>query len=90
MLINDCRPCRRIYDHGGYKETRSGAASHHHSNTHTHTHSTVVVHIWGRVSGHGGGDEEEEVEEYVMAEIRWRRAAIGGAVQEDVMLKLLG
>lgn len=76
MLINDHRPRGRIYDHGGYKETRNNAASHHHS--HSHAHSTVAMHFWGHVSGHGGGgDEEKEVEEYVKADIRLRRAAIG-------------
>lgn len=59
---------------------RNNAASHHHTHTHTHTHiHSTVTHVWGYVSGHGGGgggDDEGEVEEYVKAEIRWRRAAI--------------
>lgn len=73
MLINDHRPCRQSYDHGGYKETWDNAESH------------LYSYKWDdRVGsrfacGHGGADdgddEEEEAEERRKAGIRWRRAA---------------
>lgn len=68
MLINEHRPCRQIYDHGGYKETWDNAASH------LFSHSRVTL---GFVSCRGGGDDgdddcddEEEMEKYEEAEIR--------------------
>lgn len=88
MLINDHRPCRQIYDHGGYKETWDNAASHLYSYK---WHSRVSL---GFVSGHGGGgdddgDDEEEMEKYEEAGIRWRRAASEPVMQEVVVMMLL-
>lgn len=64
MLINDHRPCRQIYDHGGYKETWDNAASHLGS---YRWHSRAGL---GFAGGHGG-DDEEEMEKYEEAGERW-------------------
>lgn len=57
--------------------------------THTQAHSSVA-HVWGYVSGHGDGDDEKEVEEYVKAEIRWRWAAIRDVLKVEAKLLLDG